>query len=212
MIKETDLVSYLPPFVAEFKEITAALEAENPEFTLVWNAADQVLQNEFIETADEYGISRFEKILNIFPSPNDTLEGRRARIMTRWFVVLPYTIRTLTKKLISLCGEKNFIIETDFDFYRIKVETMFDFIGQTKEVEELLEQMIPSNIVIDSRNHVSANSNGNFYVGGAIYQATHITINTELEEKTVLNSEIRYGGCISDCRDVIIETASHKER
>ena len=44
MIREVDLVSYLPPFMAEFKEIMATLEAENPEFVLVWEAADRVLQ------------------------------------------------------------------------------------------------------------------------------------------------------------------------
>ena len=65
MTKTVDLVSYLPPFMADFKEISVTLEAENPEFVLVWNAADRVLQNEFIESADEYGISRFEKIWNI---------------------------------------------------------------------------------------------------------------------------------------------------
>ena len=54
MIREIDLVSYLPPFIAGFKEISATLEAENPEFLLVWRAADQVLKNEFIETSDEY--------------------------------------------------------------------------------------------------------------------------------------------------------------
>ena len=62
MTKTVDLVSYLPPFMADFKEISVTLEAENPEFVLVWNAADRVLQNEFIESADEYGISRFEKM------------------------------------------------------------------------------------------------------------------------------------------------------
>ena len=74
MIREVDLVSYLPPFMAEFKEIVATLEAENPEFALVWEAADRVLQNEFIETSDEYGISRWERILGVFPKTTDTLE------------------------------------------------------------------------------------------------------------------------------------------
>ena len=49
--REVDLLSYLPPFMAEFKEIAVTLDAENPEFVLVWKAADRVLQNEFIETA-----------------------------------------------------------------------------------------------------------------------------------------------------------------
>lgn len=62
MIREVDLVSYLPPFIAEYKETNITLTAENPEFVLVWNATDKTLKNEFIATADEYGISRFEKI------------------------------------------------------------------------------------------------------------------------------------------------------
>lgn len=44
MTKTVDLVSYLPPFMADFKEISVTLEAENPEFVLVWKAADRVLQ------------------------------------------------------------------------------------------------------------------------------------------------------------------------
>ena len=54
MTREVDLVSYLPPFLAEFKEIAVALEAENPEFQIVWKATDKVLKNRFISTADEY--------------------------------------------------------------------------------------------------------------------------------------------------------------
>ena len=77
MIREVDLVSYLPPFLAEYKEINMALAAENPEFGFLWEAADRMLRNEFILSADEYGISRFEKMLGILPSASDTLENRK---------------------------------------------------------------------------------------------------------------------------------------
>ena len=42
MIRNVDLVSYLPPIMAEFQEYRATLEAENPEFVIIWNATDQV--------------------------------------------------------------------------------------------------------------------------------------------------------------------------
>ena len=45
MIREVDLVSYLPPFMAEYKETNITLTAENPEFILVWEAAEKVLKN-----------------------------------------------------------------------------------------------------------------------------------------------------------------------
>lgn len=41
MIREVDLVSYLPPYLQEYnQETVAALEAENPEFRLIWEASD----------------------------------------------------------------------------------------------------------------------------------------------------------------------------
>ena len=89
MIREVDLVSYLPPFLAEYKEIRAALAAEDPEFRIIWEAADRVLRNEFIATADEFGVSRYEKLLGITPYEKEQLESRRNRVMARWFTRIP---------------------------------------------------------------------------------------------------------------------------
>ena len=97
MIREVDLVSYLPPFLAGYRELREALAAENPEFALAWDAADRALRNEFIDTADEYGIARFEGMLGILSSRGDALEDRRARVRSRWFTALPYTYRMLCR-------------------------------------------------------------------------------------------------------------------
>ena len=137
MIRNVDLVSYLPPIMAEFQEYRATLEAENPEFVLVWNATDQVLQNEFIATADEYGISRFEQILNILPSKEDTLESRRSRVQTRWFNTIPYTLKALLGKLIALCGENNFTVVKDYDHYKISIFTDLELFGQAEQLTRL---------------------------------------------------------------------------
>ena len=67
MIREVDLASYLPAFMQNYKEPVAALEAENPEFQNLWQGAERALNNHFISTADEYGLSRYEKLLDIRP-------------------------------------------------------------------------------------------------------------------------------------------------
>ena len=61
MKREIDLMEYLPMYMRKYREVGAALEAQEPEFVLAWKAAERTLYNEFIETADEAGISRFEK-------------------------------------------------------------------------------------------------------------------------------------------------------
>ena len=49
MIREVDLVSYLPPFMQNYKEPVAALEAENPEFSLMWSATDKCLKTDLLK-------------------------------------------------------------------------------------------------------------------------------------------------------------------
>ena len=89
MSREINLVSYLPEFMQQYKEPVATLDAENPEFVLLWKNAEKILYNRFISTADEYGISRFESLLGIYPARTDSIEVRRQRVLLRWYNKLP---------------------------------------------------------------------------------------------------------------------------
>lgn len=182
MIREADLVSYLPPFLAEYKEINIALTAENPEFVLVWEAADRALKNEFIATADEYGISRFEKILDILPSRDDTLESRRSRVQSRWLTKLPYTWRMLLQKLMVLCGENNFSITKQFDFYRIDLEVQLELFGQVEELERIIGSILPCNMIVNSKNKIPCNANGVVYAAGGVCSVEMFFIPNDFNE------------------------------
>ena len=102
--REIDLLSYLPPFLREYDETKTALDAENPEFKLLWEQSARVLDGSFILTADEYGIGRFEKLTGILPDPESDLEARRSAVMVKWLSKLPYTYRMLLKQLEVICG------------------------------------------------------------------------------------------------------------
>ena len=179
MIRNVDLVSYLPTYLQNYnRETVAALQAENPEFRLVWNAADRVLKNEFIATADEYGISRFENILKILPSKEDTLESRRARVQSRWFAAIPYTMRALIAKLIGLCGEGNFSVTEHFLEYRLEIVTDLPMFGQVEELERMIDELLPCNMVVDIKNDLACNVNGTLFLGGGVVQTDMYTIST----------------------------------
>lgn len=194
MIRNVDLVSYLPPIMAEFQEYRATLEAENPEFVLVWNATDQVLQNEFIATADEYGISRFEQILNILPSKEDTLESRRSRVQTRWFNTIPYTLKALLGKLIALCGENNFTVVKDYDHYKISIFTDLELFGQAEELDFTLDTMIPCNMIVVSRNNIPCNASGFALICGGVCFVQNFFITNDFQESHVANGGAGFGG------------------
>lgn len=176
MIRDVDLVKYIPPFMQVYREPVEALKAEKNEFLMIWKATDKVLYNRFITTADEYGISRFESMLGIHPGIDDTLETRRIRVQSRWFNKLPYTIRVLAERIDKLLGGTlDFDIYADFkEAYKLNltVYTMND--DKNSELEYTLSVMIPMNIVTDIayENFIK----GIIYCGGAITQAEILTL------------------------------------
>lgn len=204
MIREVDLVSYLPPFMADFKEVAVTLEAENPEFKIIWDAANQVLYNEFIATADEYGISRFEAILKILPSKEDTLESRRARVQARWFNAIPYTMKALISKLIALCDDNNFTITKQFDFYRLELETHLELYGQVDELEYIINTMLPCNIVVVSDNKIICDVKGLAAFAGGICITEHFFITNDSRETVVANGAAVHGAGVVNTASVII--------
>ena len=211
MIREVDLVSYLPPFIAEYKETNLTLTAENPEFVLVWKAADRTLKNEFIATADEYGISRFEKILHILPSRDDTLESRRSRVQSRWFTTLPYTWRMLIQKLIALCGENDFTITKQFDFYRIDLDVHLELFGQVEELERIMETMLPCNMVMNAKNSILIKAEGTMLVAGGARLANLYLITNDWKENMWVKGFAVNGAAVLNTASVTI-TENLKEQ
>lgn len=171
MIRDVNLTSYLPEFMQSYTEPMSALEAENPEFAIMWKAVDRLLYNRFISTADEYGISRFEKMLGIYPQITDTLEVRRMRVQNRWFNAIPYTIRALAERIAKLLDEEqSFSIWSDFkEAYTLVITLYMLNDSKAEEVQYILSTMIPENIVtsiICENVHL-----GKIYFGAVMHEA-----------------------------------------
>ena len=199
MIREVDLVSYLPPFMQTYKEPVAAFKAENPEFEIIWKATDKVLKNRFISTADEYGISRFEKMLDIRPTDDDTLESRRSRVQSKWFSKLPYTLRVLIQRLTVLCGDTDFKLNHNFTVgYTLTLETDLERYGQVEELEYIINTMVPENIVVDSKNSIPCNIKGAVLFGGGIIQTDMLTITNDSRENVIIQGNMYFGGNAAD--------------
>lgn len=141
------MIEYLPPFVAQFGEISEALKAENPEFNEVNVRIGEILNNEFIETADGFGIARFEKMLGITPYASDTLDDRRFRVFSKFNETTPYTLRSLDNMLKNICGENGYILELIADEYTVKVQIALKVKKQVEIVGEMLARLLPCNML-----------------------------------------------------------------
>lgn len=192
MIREVDFVDYyLPPFMQSYKEPVEALKAEEPEFSLIWNATDKILYNKFISTADEYGISRYEKLLKIYPSAEDTLESRRARVQSRWFKTIPYTMKVLIDKLVNLCGDSDFFIVADFsESYTMVLNVSLSLYGQVDELNDIISYVVPQNIIVNVNNTLNYEQVAILFTAGGTVESRLFTITSQTEK------ELELTGCV----------------
>ena len=116
-----NLIDYWPRFMQKLREFVDLAKAEQPEIDRLKKRLEQIPDEFFLDTMTIYGVKRWEKILDIKPTPNDTLEDRRFTIKIRLFSRLPYTFRRMIQQLESLLGPNNFEATMHYDERRLDV-------------------------------------------------------------------------------------------
>ena len=149
--REVDLLSYLPQYMLEFRELRVILKSEEPEFVLAWEKLQRWLKNRFILEADAEGIQRFEDYLRIRPFDTDSLEDRRRRLLGLKMTGLPYTLKKLQEVLYQMCGSKNVKCTVDYEHYTVTVSVMLASIRSLDFIREITGIMVPSNMLLDIR-------------------------------------------------------------
>lgn len=157
MIRDVELLKHLPLFIQEYREIRAIMNAENPEFQSTENETEVIFNNQFIKSCNIKGIAKFESLMGIVPEPDDTLESRISRVLTRWNDTVPYTFIVLCQKLDTLCGKNNYEIIRDIDKYTMDITTHLELTGQAEELDYMLGYMIPVNIAMTVNNKIYLN-------------------------------------------------------
>ena len=149
MAKTADVLSYLPPVFSEVYEMQAAAQGENSELNLLWQGAEDLMNDQFIDSATENGVSRWEKMLLLSPGDTDTLPERKFRIQSAMSGRLPFTIWVLREQLDSLCGADGYELTVDYGNYKVTVLLALAVQNEFDAVTELLQKMLPANLVIE---------------------------------------------------------------
>jgi len=180
MIREVDLIPYLPPRMQEYYELQKIMAAENPEFQQLWNVNEQIRKDLFILTAEEQGLRRLENIMGLFPSEDDTFESRRMRILTRWNDSLPYSFRYLIGMLEVITGG-NYEIINHFNEYEMEIITHIGTRGGVDDLQHLFRTVIPANMVVVSNNILDINSTGSLRVASATIPTVVYMVTNDFE-------------------------------
>ena len=173
MSREVILSNYWPPLLRSLREFEEIAKAEEPELVTLLDSVDRTLANMFIQTADEYGISRFEKMLSLYPSAEDSLDTRRFRVQTKWNDQLPYSERELNNRLVALCGEDGYTLKISYDEYTVDVSVALTNKEALPLVQELLANIVPCNMVVTASLRYNTYAWLEEYTHGALSQHTH---------------------------------------
>ena len=141
------LQDYLPPILLKTYEFPLLCDTEQREFDRLNTAVDEVLDAQFVSTAGERGIERYEQIFSIVPQDTDTLDERRFRVLAKINAQLPFSIRRLRQQLSTLCGEDGYRMEIDGGRYTLTVKVALTAKRNQQAVEELLADIVPANMV-----------------------------------------------------------------
>lgn len=144
------LLNYLPPVLRDVLEFQVINAANEQEISLAWDAVTLLLANQFLQTADENGVSIWERELRIYPKDTDDLTTRKTRIKAMWNLALPYTVPWLKNWLTTICGPAGH--RTTILGYTIDIELDYDVLPNANsfaaEILNMLLAVRPANMQI----------------------------------------------------------------
>ena len=176
-----NLIDYLPKFLRDIREYKAILtDAVQPEVVELFNAVESAMNDQFIMDATENGVSRWEKMLKIVPKANPTLDDRKFTILTKMSERLPYTMAALEKRLEALCGENGYSVELDSNNFILTVRIALSVQNSFKDVCDMLEKVVPANVLIDASLLYRKNQALSEYTHGQLSAYTHEQLRNEV--------------------------------
>ena len=174
------LQDYLPPILLKTYEFPLLCDTEQPEIDRLRDAADAVLDAQFISTAGETAIARYEKIFKITPMDTDTLAERRFKVLAKINAQLPFSVRRLRQQLETLCGADGYKLELDGGKYTLTVKVALTAKRNQQAVEELLADIVPANMVCTTSLLYNQHADLTRFTHAQLALLTHFEIREEV--------------------------------
>ena len=138
-------LEYLPEFIREFKEIEAIAKAEDTVIADEWRRFDEVEDSQWIQTAGDRGLSRYEKMLGITGGGNSA-DVRRSAIVVKYNNNFAYTYYMFVKYLDNICGRGNYDLEIRYSQYAVDISLGLNRKLLYNTVRDYVRHIIPANM------------------------------------------------------------------
>ena len=175
-----NLSDYAVPVTKDAADIQEVYRIESIEAQAIWDLLINIFKEQYIYTADDYGLSQWEKILELQPEPTDSSDIRRFAILAALLGQRPYTMIKLRELLDTLCGEGNYKIIEDFNNYSIKFKISLGVKKQRDIVANMLKEIIPMNLIFDVDLLYNRHIDLSRFTHKELAEFTHFALNQEV--------------------------------
>ena len=176
-------IQYYPPHIADIEEFKRIAKVYDKKLQLIWDNIDQMQTNRRFEEMDEAECSRWEIMLNIKLTGEETLGDRRRNIKGIWTSGLPYTAKKFKEVLDAMIGPEYYLLDINRQKKTLKVDLMLDVIMQDKYIYNLMRAMAPADMIVT----VSILFNRNRAFKGYTNADLKAYTNHELRTSTILS-------------------------
>lgn len=146
----SNIHKYLPKVLQPILEFQLINQDLDIELSLLDGYITDINKETIVQTASDYGISKWENALGIIPGDTDSLEVRRFRVNNILTSKLPYTIRWLRQKLTEITGSATaWTLNMNYQDYTATIILSGLDTDLMLEVEKQLRNAIPANIELE---------------------------------------------------------------
>lgn len=165
------IINYMPIFLQNVREFEIISNLENEELEKLKLQIDNILKEVIVNTSEDYGLRRYEKIYNI-DVVSDDIDVRRFNIISKINNKAPFTYKWLDNKLKQLVGENNYKIKIEYHNYKIIISIVYLFGDIVETLQKDLKELLPSNLIIQ----INLFSNCNLYLASIIHKKKYIKL------------------------------------
>ena len=143
-----DTIRYFPQHVANIEEFKRIAAVYDKKLQVVWDDLSQMQTNKRFDDMDEEECSKWEQMLKIKITGEETLGDRRRNIKGIWASGLPYTARKFKEVLDAMIGPEYYLLDINQANKTLKVDLMLDVIMKDTYIYNLMRAMAPADMIV----------------------------------------------------------------
>ena len=200
-----DTIRYFPQHIANIEEFKRIAVVYDKKLQVVWDDLSQMQTNKRFDDMDEEECSKWEQMLKIKITGEETLGDRRRNIKGIWASGLPYTARKFKEVLDAMVGPEYYLLDINQANKTLKVDLMLDVIMKDTYIYNLMRAMAPADMIVTVSIVFNRNRAFKGYTNADLKKYT----NHELKTSTIFKQEFNTNKHLGQYRNS--ELASYME-